>query len=66
MINLQLPYSLVERQIEVEHVTMSQTWARHHGMESAWRWIPQRKVPDADQGLSGDGRLSIPGASGLR
>jgi aryl-alcohol dehydrogenase-like predicted oxidoreductase len=66
MINLQLPYSLVERQIEVEHVTMSQTLGL--GITA---WSPlgggflSGKYRYADQRLSGDGRLSIPGVSGL-
>jgi aryl-alcohol dehydrogenase-like predicted oxidoreductase len=66
MINLQLPYSLVERQIEVEHVAMSQTLGL--GITA---WSPlgggflSGKYRHADKGLSGDGRLSIPGASGL-
>jgi aryl-alcohol dehydrogenase-like predicted oxidoreductase len=66
MINLQLPYSLVERAIEVEHVAMAQTL----GM-GITVWSPlaggflSGKYRAADQGLSGEGRLSIAGASGL-
>lgn len=66
MINLQLPYSLVERQIEVEHVAMAQTLG--FGITA---WSPlgggflSGKYRVAEQGLAGTGRLSIPGASGL-
>ncbi len=65
MINLQLPYSLVERQIEVEHIDMSQTLGL--GV-TAWSPLGGGFLSGkykADHGLSGDGRLSIPGASGL-
>jgi aryl-alcohol dehydrogenase-like predicted oxidoreductase len=66
MINLQLPYSLVERQIEVEHVTMAQTLGL--GI-TAWSplgggFLSGKYRSDA-QGLAGEGRLNIPGASGL-
>jgi aryl-alcohol dehydrogenase-like predicted oxidoreductase len=66
MINLQLPYSLVERQIEVEHVPMAQTLGL--GITA---WSPlgggflSGKYRYADEGLSGAGRLSLPGTSGL-
>ncbi|CAN5361682.1 aldo/keto reductase [soil metagenome] len=66
MINLQLPYSLVERAIETEHVEMAQTLRL--GITA---WSPlgggflSGKYRAADSGLSGAGRLSIPGASGL-
>ncbi|MCW2512572.1 MAG: oxidoreductase protein [Mycobacterium sp.] len=66
MINLQLPYSLVDRQIEVEHVPMARTlglgitaWSPLGGgfLSGKYRYDPQ--------GVAGQGRLSIPGASGL-
>ena len=66
MINLQLPYSLVERQIEVEHVTMAQTLGL-----GVTAWSPlgggflSGKYRYTEQGPTGDGRLGIPGASGL-
>jgi aryl-alcohol dehydrogenase-like predicted oxidoreductase len=66
MINLQLPYSLIERQIDVEHVAMAQTL----GM-GITAWSPlgggflSGKYRYAEHGPSGTGRLSIPGASGL-
>ena len=65
LINLQLPYSLIERQIEVEHVTMAQTLGL--GITA---WSPlgggflSGKYRSAARGLAGDGRLSLPGASG--
>jgi aryl-alcohol dehydrogenase-like predicted oxidoreductase len=66
MINLQLPYSLIERQIEVEHVTMAQTLGL--GI-TAWSPLAggflSGKYRYAEQGVAGEGRLSIPGASGL-
>ncbi|MBJ7340349.1 aldo/keto reductase [Mycolicibacterium sp.] len=66
MINLQLPYSLVERQIEVEHVGMAQTL----GM-GITAWSPlgggflSGKYRHGERGLSGDGRLSSAGAQSL-
>lgn len=66
MINLQLPYSLVERQIEVERVAIAQTLGL--GI-TAWSPVGggflSGKYRYADKGVSGNGRLSIPGASGL-
>lgn len=67
MINLQLPYSLVERQIEVEHVPMAQGLGL--GL-TAWSplgggFLSGKYRHGAAQGLAGDGRLNIPGASGL-
>ncbi|MDV3125009.1 aldo/keto reductase [Mycobacterium sp. 21AC1] len=65
-INVQLPYSLAERAIEVEHVAMGQTLGL--GITA---WSPlgggflSGKYRHGEQGLSGTGRLSIPGASGL-
>ena len=56
MINLQLPYSLVERAIEVEHVAMAQTLGIGITV-----WSPlgggflSGKYRAADQGLSGEG-----------
>jgi aryl-alcohol dehydrogenase-like predicted oxidoreductase len=66
MINLQLPYSLVQRQIEMEHVAMAQTLGL--GITA---WSPlgggflSAKYRYAARGVAGDGRLSITGASGL-
>jgi aryl-alcohol dehydrogenase-like predicted oxidoreductase len=65
MINLQLPYSLIERAIESEHVDMAQTLGV--GI-TAWSPLGGGFLSGKyhhDQGLAGDGRLSIPGASGL-
>lgn len=67
MINLQLPYSLVERQIEVEHVPMAQTLGL--GL-TAWSplgggFLSGKYRHDSAHGLTGDGRLSTPGGSGL-
>ncbi|CAN5194311.1 aldo/keto reductase [soil metagenome] len=63
MINLQLPYSLVERQIEVEHVAMAQ--ALGLGI-TAWSPLGGGFLSGKYKaGLEGEGRLSIPGASGL-
>jgi aryl-alcohol dehydrogenase-like predicted oxidoreductase len=62
MINLQLPYSLVERQIEVEHVGMAQTLGL--GI-TAWSpfgwWIPQRQV---HRRSGRRGKAEYPGRSG--
>lgn len=66
MINLQLPYSLVERTIETEHVAMAQTL----GM-GLTVWSPlgggflSGKYQSGDRSLVGQGRLGLPGASGL-
>lgn len=65
-INVQLPYSLVDRTIETEHVAMGQTL----GMGiSAWSPLGggflSGKYRYDQKGPSGEGRLSIPGASGL-
>ena len=66
MVSLQLPYSLVERTIEAEHVAMGQTLGL--GITA---WSPlgggflTGKYRHADQGLTGDGRLSGDGAPGL-
>lgn len=63
MINLQLPYSLVERQIEVEHVGMAQTLGL--GI-TAWSPLGGGFLSGKyTAGLTGEGRLSIPGTSGL-
>ncbi|WP_236796157.1 aldo/keto reductase [Amycolatopsis sp. GM8] len=61
MINLQLPYSLAERAIETEHVPMAQ----HLGLGiSAWSPLGggflSGKYRYTEQGLTGDGRLSLP------
>jgi aryl-alcohol dehydrogenase-like predicted oxidoreductase len=68
MISLQLPYSLVQRQIEVEHVAMAQTlglgitaWSPLGGGFLSGKY----RHDDDGGGLAGDGRLSIPGTSGL-
>jgi aryl-alcohol dehydrogenase-like predicted oxidoreductase len=64
MVSLQLPYSLIERSIEAEHIPA----ARLLGL-GVTAWSPlgggflTGKYRDAGQGLSGDGRLSIPGTS---
>jgi len=67
MINLQLPYSLVERQLELEHLPMAQTLG--YGI-TAWSplgggFLSGKYRHDATKGLAGDGRLSTPGGSGL-
>ncbi len=68
MINLQLPYSLVERQLEVEHLPMAQTLG--YGI-TAWSplgggFLSGKYRHDAARGgLAGDGRLSTPRRSGL-
>src|ERR1700749_2788633 len=63
MINLQLPYSLVERQIEVEHVTMAQSLGL--GI-TAWSPLGGGFLSGKySAGLAGEGRVGIPGASGL-
>ena len=65
-INVQLPYSLAERAIEAEHVAMGQ--ALGLGITA---WSPlgggflSGKYRHGERGLSGAGRLSIPGAAGL-
>jgi aryl-alcohol dehydrogenase-like predicted oxidoreductase len=64
MVSLQLPYSLIERSIEAEHVPAGQ--ALGLGITA---WSPlgggflTGKYRDAGSGLSGDGRLSLPGAA---
>jgi aryl-alcohol dehydrogenase-like predicted oxidoreductase len=65
MINLQLPYSLVERTIEAEHIAMGQSLGL--GITA---WSPLAggfltgKYRNGGQGLAGEGRLSTAGASG--
>ncbi|MEU4192058.1 aldo/keto reductase [Kribbella sp. NPDC026611] len=65
MINLQLPYSLVERTIETEHVPMAQDLGL--GITA---WSPLAggfltgKYRRDDQGLNGDGRLAGDGTPG--
>jgi len=62
MVSLQLPYSLIDRAIEAEHVPAGQ--ALGLGITA---WSPlgggflTGKYRDAGSGLSGDGRLSLPG-----
>src|SRR6201996_8588398 len=64
LVSLQLPYSLIERTIEAEHVPAGQ--ALGLGITA---WSPlgggflTGKYRRAERGLSGEGRLSIPGAS---
>jgi aryl-alcohol dehydrogenase-like predicted oxidoreductase len=64
MIGLQLPYSLIERIIEAEHVP-----AAHALGLGITAWAPlgggflTGKYTNTGSGLSGEGRLSIPGTS---
>ena len=64
MVSLQLPYSLIARSIEVEHVPAAQLLGL--GITA---WSPlgggflTGKYRNEGQGLSGDGRLSISGTS---
>ena len=66
LINLQLPYSLIERTIETEHVPMGQSLGL--GI-TAWSPLGQGflsgKYRSEDQGVAGTGRLSVTGASAL-
>lgn len=66
LINLQLPYSLIERTIETEHVPMGQ--ALGLGI-TAWSPLAQGflsgKYHAEDRGFGGDGRLSVTGGSGM-
>jgi aryl-alcohol dehydrogenase-like predicted oxidoreductase len=63
LINLQLPYALVDRAIEVEHVPMGQNLGI--GITA---WSPLSggfltgKYRHSDQGPTGEGRLTIPGS----
>ncbi|MBG6065143.1 aldo/keto reductase [Micromonospora ureilytica] len=65
MINVQLPYSLVSRDIEAEHVTMAQ--ALGMGL-TAWSPIGggllSGKYRRTSEGMSGTGRLTNPDAAG--
>lgn len=65
LVSLQLPYSLVDRAIELEYVAMGQTLGL--GI-TAWSPLGSGfltgKYRRADQGLSGTGRLSGDGATG--
>jgi aryl-alcohol dehydrogenase-like predicted oxidoreductase len=66
LVSLQLPYSLIDRTIEVEHVAAGQTLGL--GI-TAWSplgggFLTGKYRRDAGEGPSGDGRLSIPGTSG--
>jgi len=64
MVSLQLPYSLIERAIEAEHVAAAQLLGL--GITA---WSPLAggfltgKYRNEGQGLSGDGRLSLSGTS---
>ncbi|WP_127937531.1 aldo/keto reductase [Nonomuraea polychroma] len=65
VVSLQLPYSLIDRTIELEHVAMGQSLGL--GITA---WSPlgggflTGKYRSADQGLAGDGRLSGAGFAG--
>ncbi|GAA2376440.1 aldo/keto reductase [Nonomuraea africana] len=65
VVSLQLPYSLIDRTIELEHVAMGQSLGL--GITA---WSPlgggflTGKYRSADQGLAGDGRLSGAGSPG--
>ncbi|MEV4176075.1 aldo/keto reductase [Nonomuraea sp. NPDC049709] len=66
VVSLQLPYSLIDRTIELEHVAMGQSLGL--GITA---WSPlgggflTGKYRSADQGLAGEGRLSGAGSTGL-
>ncbi|MEV0379462.1 aldo/keto reductase [Nonomuraea sp. NPDC050643] len=66
MVSLQLPYSLIDRTIEREHVAMSQSLGL--GITA---WSPlgggflTGKYRSTDQGPTGEGRLSGAGSAGL-
>ena len=66
LVNLQLPYSLIERTIETEHVPMGQ--ALGLGI-TAWSPLAQGflsgKYHAEDKGFGGDGRLSVTGGTGV-
>ena len=66
LINLQLPYSLIERTIETEHVPMGQGLGL--GI-TAWSPLAQGflsgKYHAQDKGIAGSGRLSVTGGTGL-
>jgi aryl-alcohol dehydrogenase-like predicted oxidoreductase len=66
LINLQLPYSLIERVVETEHVPMGQNLGL--GI-TAWSPLGQGflsgKYHAGDTGVGGSGRLSVTGASAL-
>lgn len=66
LINLQLPYSLIERTIETEHVPMGQSLGL--GI-TAWSPLGQGflsgKYRAEDRGVGGDGRLGVTGAAAL-
>jgi aryl-alcohol dehydrogenase-like predicted oxidoreductase len=66
LINIQLPYSLIDRTIEVEHVPMGQ----HMGLGvTAWSPLAQGflsgKYHVEDRAAMGQGRLSVTGTSSL-
>lgn len=66
LINLQLPYSLIDRVIETEHVPMGQSLGV--GI-TAWSPLAQGflsgKYHAEDKGVAGSGRLSATGGAGL-
>ena len=68
LVSLQLPYSLVDRAIETEHVAAGQVLGL--GI-TAWSplaggFLTGKYRPDTRQEPSGDGRLSIAGTSGTQ
>jgi aryl-alcohol dehydrogenase-like predicted oxidoreductase len=66
LINIQLPYSLIERTIETEHVPMGQTLGLG---ATAWSPLGQGflsgKYHPEDRGVAGSGRLSVTGPGAL-
>ncbi|PQE00631.1 aldo/keto reductase [Mycobacterium sp. EPG1] len=66
LINVQLPYSLIDRAIETEHAPMGQTLGL--GV-TAWSPLAQGflsgKYHASDQGTAGSGRLSVTGTAAL-
>jgi aryl-alcohol dehydrogenase-like predicted oxidoreductase len=66
LIDLQLPYSLIERVIETEHIPMAQSLGL--GV-TAWSPLGQGflsgKYHATDRGVAGSGRLNVTGASAL-
>lgn len=66
LINVQLPYSLIERAIETEHIPMGQSLGL--GI-TAWSPLGQGflsgKYHADDRGVAGSGRLSVTGAAAL-
>lgn len=66
LINIQLPYSLIDRTIEAEHVPMAQSLGL--GV-TAWSPLAQGflsgKYHAEDQDIAGEGRLAVTGTSSL-